>query len=80
MSYDLHVYAPDALDSVRLRELVGGMSSLEVGDFKESPGWYSVVRGNRRNYCFTIDGPVRVEPEDVPAEVTATLLGAEHAC
>src|SRR5260370_37849996 len=42
---------------------------------------YSVlvsVRGKQRLYCFTVDGPFQVEPEDVPEEITAVLLGATH--
>src|SRR5260370_17181783 len=42
---------------------------------------YSVlvsVRGKQRLYCFTGDGPFQVEPEDVPEEITAVLLGATH--
>ena len=36
----------------------------------------TVLRGAKRNYCFTVDGPWCVEPEDVPSEVTAALLEA----
>lgn len=78
MSYDLHVYAPAGLAGDDLREVVAGVAQLDMGDFDEARGWYSVVRGAKRNYCFTIDGPVVVEAEDVPEEVTAVLLGATH--
>lgn len=76
VSYDLYVYAPDAAEGVRLRQLVSGVSSLDVGELDESRGWCTVVRGTRRNHCFTIDGPIRLEPADVPDEVMAVLLGA----
>ncbi len=78
VSYDLQEYAPSALRGDALRELVAADQKLAVGEYDESRGWYSVVRGARGGYCFTVDGPVRVEAEDVPDEVTAAVLGVTH--
>ena len=78
MSYDLHVYAAAALSAAELRDLVARIPRLEVAEFDAARRWYSVVRGARRRYCFTVDGPFDVEAEDVPEVVTATLLGVTH--
>jgi hypothetical protein len=78
VSYGLQVYAPSELRGDALRELVAADQQLAVGDYDESRGWCSVVRGAKGSYCFTVDGPVRVEPEDVPDEVTAAVLGVTH--
>ncbi|WP_162265787.1 hypothetical protein [Arthrobacter alpinus] len=45
---------------------VEGSPSMDAKSLK-------VVRGARRVYCFTIDGPFEVEPEDVPEEVTESI-------
>ena len=78
MSYDLHVYAPTTLGAGVLRDLVAGMPRLEVAEFDAARRWYSVVRGAARRYCFTVDGPFDVEAEDVPEDVTATVLEVTH--
>jgi Integrase core domain len=78
VSYDLHVYAAAALSAAKLRDLVARIPRLEVADFDAARRWYSVVRGARRRYCFTVDGPFDLEAEDVPEDVTATLLGVTH--
>jgi hypothetical protein len=78
VSYDLRVYAPVTLSSSDIRSVVAGGRDLAVGEFDEARGWHSVVRGAKGRYCFTVDGPVQVDPEDVPDEVTAVLLGATH--
>lgn len=77
MSYDLQVYAPDQLDVGALRCLVGEISGLEI-DGVDGRRSLTVVRGARRRYSFTIDGPDRVAAEDVPVEVTGILLGARY--
>lgn len=78
MSYDLQVYGPEAAVDLRVPQLVSEVPSLALGEHDEAAGWWTVVRGARRGYCFTVEGPQRVEPEDVPDEVTAVLLGAAH--
>jgi hypothetical protein len=78
VSYDLHVYAAAVLSTADLRDLVARIPRLEVADFDAARRWYSVERGARRRYCFTVDGPFDVEAEDVPEEVTTTLFGVTH--
>lgn len=74
MSYDLEIFASAGLDARALRDLVGTVPQLAVGDFDEARGWCAVTRGAKARYCFTVDGPVAVDAEDVPDEVTAVLL------
>lgn len=76
VSYDLAVYAPVALAVSDLRTLVSEVSSLDPGGEDTETSLMTVLRGAKRNYCFTVDGPWCVEPEDVPSEVTAALLEA----
>lgn len=71
MSYDLYVYG-DELDPAALRA-AALVTDLVVED--DSPS-FTVVRGARRRYSFTVEQPERIEPEDVPEEVTTVLLGA----
>ncbi len=78
MSYDLQVYAPSAMDIDRIRELITNLSTLFLDEFDGARASYTVTRGVKRSYCFTVEGPVQVEPEDVPEDVTAVLLGATH--
>lgn len=78
MSYDLAVYAPRSVQGAELRALVSGMTGLDVGDHDDKKSWFTVIRGAKGRYCFTIDGPFRVDPEDVPAQVTGVLLAASH--
>lgn len=74
MSYDLAVFAPRALSSADLGVLVEASSGLDIGDAAGKS--IEVVRGTRRRYCFTIDGPDEVEAEDVPAEIASVVLGS----
>jgi hypothetical protein len=76
MSYDLEVYTPTALDADALAGLVTGAGVLDVD--RSGDRQLVVVRGARRRYCFTVDGPDRVDPEDVPADVSRVVLGARH--
>jgi hypothetical protein len=76
MSYDLEVYTPTALDAVALAGLVTDTATLAVDT--TGARQVVVVRGARRRYSFTVDGPDRVEPEDVPADVSRVVLGARH--
>lgn len=77
MSYDLAVYGRKALDGTALRQLVSAQQSLAVEDYDDDRRWLAVA-GAKRRYCFTVDGPFGVEPEDVPEEVTAAVLGVAH--
>lgn len=71
MSYDLLVFVPRAAAAPELAALVrhGGLMTEEVGPS------FVVLRGARRAVSFTVDGPDRVESEDVPPEVEARVLG-----
>lgn len=72
MSYDLTVYATDNIDGDRLMALVESIPGLSVGDGGD--GEFSVLRGKRRTYSFTVFGPYRIEPEDVPEDVVPHVL------
>lgn len=72
------MYVPEALEGVDLRELISSQKALGVDAFDDERRWMAVVRGAKRRYCFTVDGPVRVEPEDVPEDVGAAVLGVTH--
>lgn len=77
MSYDLAIYAPRMIEPADLRALISDAPGLQLET--ESPDdarSLVVVRGARRRYCFTIDGPDSVEPEDVPVPVTSAVLDA----
>lgn len=75
MSYDLYVYGDEAgPEALQAAALVTGLAAEDDGLAEGSP--FVVVRGARRRYSFTVEPPERVEPEDVPDEITAVLLGA----
>lgn len=81
MSYDLAVYLPEALDAEVLTALVDASIGLQLeeiadGGSGDGPQNWHILRGKRAAYCFTLEGPFLVEPEDVPHEVTAAVLGA----
>lgn len=73
VSYDLLIFAPRAISAADLHSLVRASSGLDIGEVADKST--VVVRGARRRYSFTIDGPEDVEAEDVPAEVAAVILG-----
>lgn len=78
MSYDLSVYATAPLVFDELLALVRSTAGLNVdGEPSSDADSLMVIRGVRHAYCFTIDGPFEVEPEDVPEEVTASVIGAK---
>lgn len=74
MSYDLAVYAARASSGDELRDLVIQGSGLQVDE--ATARTLTIVRGVRRRYSFTVDGPDAVDFEDIPAEVAAAVLGA----
>jgi hypothetical protein len=78
VSYDLTVYVPGAVRAAQLREFISAQNTLRVGDFDDERGWVAVARGAKRRYCFTVEGPFRVEPEDVPEDVIAAVLGVTY--
>lgn len=82
MSYDLAVYLPESPTPEALIEYVRQLPGLTVDQSSSQdatgPATVLVVRGRHREYCFTIDGPQKVEPEDVPEEITACILGPNY--
>ncbi|OBH20924.1 hypothetical protein [Mycolicibacter sinensis] len=72
MSYDFTVYAADHIGADGLNALVESIPGLSVGD--GGGGEISVLRGKRRNYSFTVFGPHRIEPEDLPDDVVPLVL------
>lgn len=78
VSYDVMVFAAEQLEGADLRALVAASPTLGVDDQGSAPGHLRVVRGARRRFSFAIDGPHRVEPEDVPEDVTARVLGPRY--
>jgi hypothetical protein len=80
VSYDLTVYVPRPATPPELLETVAGVRDLAVDEVSSPTGSDSiiVVRGARARYCFTVDGPFRVEAEDIPDDVTAAVLGVSH--
>ena len=77
MSYDLQVFAQQALTADDLRRLLAE-AGLAVDDAGSATDSLTVVRGARAVYSFTLDLPVPIEAEDVPEEVTAVLLGPSY--
>lgn len=73
MSYDLEVFVPQCAGDAQFRDLVVQSGQLSVDTATTSS--VTVVRGARRRYSFTVDGPDRVEPEDVPTDVVNVVLG-----
>ncbi|MFT4088501.1 MAG: hypothetical protein QM658_15365 [Gordonia sp. (in: high G+C Gram-positive bacteria)] len=74
MSYDLDVYTRTSLSQERFRDLVEGIRGLDVDQL--SDGFATVVRGARRTYSFTVEGPWTIDGDDVPTEITGAVLGA----
>lgn len=77
MSYDLTVYTRASVSNAELRELVEQGSGLQA-EFEADDRLLTVLRGARRRYSFDVGGIAKVEPEDIPDEVAAVLLGARY--
>ncbi len=77
VSYDLDVYLPRTPDARQLSGLILSIRGL-ASDSSAGSCSIPVVRGAKRLYCFTVDGPFRVEAEDVPHDVMAAVLGVSH--
>ncbi|MCZ9881859.1 hypothetical protein [Arthrobacter sp. B2a2-09] len=82
MSYDLAIYVAEELSPAELAELVRVSPGLERLDGPATLGGESVHlrvgQGARRTYGFTVEGPIAVEPQDVPEEITAVALGIKY--
>lgn len=73
MSYDLTVYCPGSPTVAEVRLLVGNTRGLQADPDSAGDTGVVVLRGVKRSYSFTVDGPFPVEAEDLPEEVTAVL-------
>lgn len=73
MSYDLTVYCPGSPSVDQVRMLVGNTRGLHAHPDSADDTGVTVLRGVKRTYSFTVDGPFAVAGEDVPDEVTAAL-------
>lgn len=72
MSYDLAIYTTRVACAEELEALVTAAGGLQVSEV--SDGSLVVVRGARRRFSFTVDGPVAAELEDLPTDVAALVL------
>jgi hypothetical protein len=78
MSYDLAVFGTRSLSPGEVADVIRDAQGLDVAEHDPGDSGLVAVRGKQRLYCFTVDGPLQMEPEDVPPEITAVLLGAMH--
>ncbi|AMB42036.1 MULTISPECIES: hypothetical protein [Paenarthrobacter] len=76
MSYDLTVYCPGSPTIEEVALLVGNTRGFHVDPANSNDTGVVVLRGVKRDYSFTVDGPFTVEVEDVPEEVAAVLSDA----
>lgn len=77
MSYDLQIYAQRALEPSEIAALLELAQLSTEPTSADAPLW-TVVRGARRAYCFTLGLPAPLEAEDVPEEIAARILGAAY--
>ena len=82
MSFDLNVYLSSAVEAEHLASLVRACPGLDVrasleSNEDDSPRSVTVVRGKKAEYCFTIDGPFRLDAEDVPVPVAGVVLSSQ---
>jgi hypothetical protein len=78
MSYDLAVFGTRSLSLGEVAKVIRDAQGLDVAEHDPGDSGLVAVRGKQRLYCFTVDGPFQLEPEDVPEEITAVLLDATH--
>lgn len=78
MSYDLAVFGTRSLSLGEVADVIRDTQGLDVAAHDRGDTGLVAVRGRQQSYCFTVAGPFGVEPEDVPEEITAVLLGATH--
>jgi hypothetical protein len=75
LSYDLQVFAQQAVGVEELRRLITDAGLAVDG---AGAGALTIVRSARAQYSFTLGLPVACEAEDVPEQVTGVLLGAAY--
>lgn len=73
MSLDFEVYGTQAVDQRQVHDLVAGIRELNIE--ADAADVVTVSRGKRGRHSFTIEGPMRVEPEDIPFDL-APGMGA----
>ncbi|KNY04663.1 hypothetical protein [Microbacterium sp. GCS4] len=82
MSYDIDVFGTMALTSRELAKLVASLPELKPRRHWPSGQLTSVVNADTGDTCLTIDGPLRVGPEDLVEGieiVDATVMYSVHA-
>lgn len=72
MSYDLQIWANREADQFQLQAATDAVASLALV-FEDEPGRARLSRGLKERHLLSIDGPLRVDPEDVPEEVVQAL-------
>lgn len=78
MSYDLQLYAANELTADEIRALIVDAGLVVENSSAAHDQAWTVVRGARRKYSFTLALPVRIEAEEVPDEVTAAALDVSY--
>jgi hypothetical protein len=68
VSYDLEVYGKNALSTRELAKLVSADRALSAQVDKKADAVDAVVWKKTGAHFFTIDGPMEVEPEDLPED------------
>lgn len=76
LSYDLTLYCPGNPTIEQVLLLVGNTRGLHADPSNTNDTGVVVLRGVKRRYSFTVDGPFPVEAEDLPDEITALLPDA----
>jgi hypothetical protein len=80
MSYSFRIYVSDSLTRDSLVEAVSSTSGLKIpagANLHATPMFVPVER--KGHYAFTIDGPQDELAQDVPHDVTASILGVGHS-
>lgn len=77
MSYDLTIYCADSSATIeRVALLVGNTRGLHVDPKNSNERGMLVLRGVKRSYSFTVDGPFPLRAEDVPDVISVVLPDA----
>lgn len=76
MSYDLTVYCPGSPTVDQVQLLVSNTRGLHADPDNSNDSGVLVLRGVKRGYSFTVDGPFSVAADDLPEEVAAVLPAA----
>jgi hypothetical protein len=74
LSYDVRVYGAVRLSADEFTQLL--QAAFLATDSALDGQHVTVLRGARRRYSFSVDGPMSVAPEDVPDDIVALTLEA----